>query len=80
MPDALAAPRTPHLLANQQPAAVQLSAVTPGHGHTLPGKSRVITDSPLRRMLQAGVSVSQAVANELSGFNIQLSDDIVKIG
>jgi hypothetical protein len=29
MPDGLAAPRTPHLLANQQPAAEQLSTVTP---------------------------------------------------
>jgi hypothetical protein len=29
MPDALAAPCTLHLLANQQPAAEQLSAVTP---------------------------------------------------
>jgi hypothetical protein len=52
-------------------AARHLCETRPGHGHTLPGKSRVITDSSLRRMLQAGVSVSQAVANELSGFNIQ---------
>lgn len=41
-----------------------------GHGHQAPGKLAVVAkESPLRRIL-AGAKVSQAVANELSGFSI----------
>jgi hypothetical protein len=44
----------------------------PGHGHVAPGKPRVaIYETPLRRMLKAGIPVSQAVVNELGGFNNQ---------
>jgi hypothetical protein len=44
----------------------------PGHGHVAPGKPRAaIYETPLRRMLKAGIPVSQAVANELGGFNNQ---------
>ena len=53
-------------------AARHLEEIRPGHGHVRPGKAREsYQPSPLRRMFSAGITVSQAVANELSNFSIQ---------
>ena len=60
-----------YLLAATTAAARYFCKNRPSYSYTLPGKSRVIYNSPLRCMLMTSVSVLQAVANELSNFNIQ---------
>lgn len=53
-------------------AARHLCESRPGHGHAIPSRAAAATtDSPLRRMLLAGIEVSQAVTNELNNFSIQ---------
>jgi len=52
-------------------AARYLEDMRPGYGHLRPGRAREGQQaSPLRRMFNFGITVSQAVANELSNFNI----------
>jgi hypothetical protein len=44
----------------------------PGHNLTAPNKPNAVADnSPIYRLLTSGEEVSQSVANQLLGFNIQ---------
>jgi hypothetical protein len=53
-------------------AARHLEVPRPGHNLTAPNKPDAVTDdSPIRRLLTSGEEVSQSVANQLLGFNIQ---------
>jgi len=61
-----------YLAAATTGAARHLEDMRPSHGHLRPGRAREGQQaSPLRRMFNSGITVSQAIANELSNFNIQ---------